>query len=55
MFSQHKDKVYDETRTTQELFDEIAQPIVTNALKGMNGTVFAYGQTSSGKVSNFFL
>lgn len=38
-------------RSTQELFDNLAKPIVTSALMGINGTIFAYGQTSSGKVS----
>jgi Kinesin motor domain len=45
------DHVYDETRTTRELFNELAKPIVTSTLKGINGTILAYGQTSSGKVS----
>ena len=44
------DKVFDESRSTSELFEEVANPIVENALKGYNGTIFAYGQTSSGKV-----
>lgn len=27
----------------------MAKPVVTSALKGVNGTVFAYGATGSGK------
>lgn len=46
MFSDH---IYDETKCTQEIFEDLAKPIVTSALKGINGTIFAYGQTSSGK------
>lgn len=48
------DHVYDETKSTLELFDEMAKPIVTSALNGINGTIFAYGQTSSGKVIELF-
>nr|CRK86360.1 CLUMA_CG000131, isoform A [Clunio marinus] len=43
------DHIYDETRSTQELFNDLAKPIVSSSLKGINGTIFAYGQTSSGK------
>jgi kinesin family protein 5 len=36
--------------TTQEKIYEItAKPVVTSCLAGFNGTIFAYGQTSSGK------
>lgn len=45
-----KDHIFDETRTTEELFNVVAKPIVVNAVNGINGTIFAYGQTSSGKV-----
>lgn len=51
VLSPFSDNIYDETHTTKELFDDLAKPIVTSALKGINGTIFAYGQTSSGKVS----
>lgn len=43
------DHIFDENRTTEELFETIAKPIVTSAISGINGTIFAYGQTSSGK------
>ncbi|KAL3314840.1 Kinesin heavy chain isoform 5C [Cichlidogyrus casuarinus] len=32
-----------------EVYDTIAKPIVDDVLNGYNGTIFAYGQTSSGK------
>lgn len=44
------DHIHDESKTTLELFEEVAKPIVDSALRGINGTIFAYGQTSSGKV-----
>lgn len=31
------------------MFNDIAKPIVEAAIAGINGTIFAYGQTSSGK------
>lgn len=31
------------------VFNKIVRPIVDAAVNGFNGTVFAYGQTSSGK------
>lgn len=31
------------------MFNNIVKPIVDAAVSGFNGTVFAYGQTSSGK------
>lgn len=31
------------------MFDNIVRPIVDAAVNGFNGTIFAYGQTSSGK------
>lgn len=38
------------TNTNQiEIYQAAAQPIVDAVLDGFNGTIFAYGQTSSGK------
>eukprot|EP01018_Ginkgo_biloba_P021950 Gb_08363 [translate_table: standard] len=43
------DHVYDSTCTQQELYKNVAHPIVQSVMCGYNGTIFAYGQTSSGK------
>lgn len=43
------DKVYDENTKTTDVYDDVAKPIVEAAAAGFNGTIFAYGQTSSGK------
>ncbi|XP_055622670.1 centromere-associated protein E isoform X2 [Toxorhynchites rutilus septentrionalis] len=43
------DNIFDETVSTRQLFDKVCRPIVESALNGFNGTIFAYGQTSSGK------
>ncbi|VVC89878.1 unnamed protein product [Leptidea sinapis] len=41
--------VYDKDTETSAVYDDIAKPIVEAAAAGFNGTIFAYGQTSSGK------
>ena len=33
----------------KEVYDKAAKPIIESVLEGFNGTIFAYGQTSSGK------
>lgn len=43
------DKVFDENTTTATVYDHIGTDIVKGVTSGINGTVFAYGQTSSGK------
>ncbi|KAF2363033.1 Kinesin motor domain [Trinorchestia longiramus] len=43
------DKVFDSNASNNAIFNRVMQPIVDGALNGINGTVFAYGQTSSGK------
>ena len=35
--------------TQEEIFLRIAQPIADSCLQGYNGTIFAYGQSGSGK------
>ena len=34
---------------SSQVYEQLAQPIVRNVTQGFNGTLFAYGQTSSGK------
>lgn len=43
------DKVFGENATTEEVYEVAARPVVRAAMEGVNGTVFAYGVTSSGK------
>jgi Kinesin-like protein len=43
------DKTFGEKSTTREVYNDIAQGIVESVVNGLNGTIFAYGQTSSGK------
>lgn len=43
------DHVVTPKNTQAEVYDVVAKPIVADVLNGYNGTIFAYGQTSSGK------
>ncbi|PIN26244.1 Kinesin-like protein [Handroanthus impetiginosus] len=43
------DRVFDPNTNTQEVYEVAARPVVKAAMEGVNGTVFAYGVTSSGK------
>nr|XP_023647040.1 centromere-associated protein E isoform X5 [Paramormyrops kingsleyae] len=43
------DRVFSAVETTKQLYQEIAKPLVVSTVQGYNGTIFAYGQTSSGK------
>ncbi|KAF7818930.1 kinesin-like protein KIN-7K, chloroplastic isoform X1 [Senna tora] len=43
------DRVFGPTTTTRHVYDVAAQHIVNGAMEGINGTIFAYGVTSSGK------
>ena len=43
------DSVYDVSSSQEGIFTELAYPIIENVLEGYNGTIFAYGQTGTGK------
>lgn len=43
------DHVFGQYTTQEELFQSIIQPVVVESLNGYNCTVFAYGQTGTGK------
>lgn len=43
------DRVFGSDATQCGVYEEAAKPIVKDVLSGYNGTIFAYGQTSSGK------
>jgi len=48
------DAVFDETDGTGNVYEQLGRPIVEMAIEGFNGTIFAYGQTSSGKTHTMF-
>lgn len=43
------DRVFPPACSTQKVYDEGAKDVALSALSGINATIFAYGQTSSGK------
>ena len=43
------DRIFNMESTQMEVYDAAARPIINSVLEGFNGTIFAYGQTSSGK------
>lgn len=42
-------QVFGQFATQEEVFDDVVRPIVDEVLEGFNCTVFAYGQTGTGK------
>ncbi|KAJ9559195.1 hypothetical protein OSB04_013809 [Centaurea solstitialis] len=49
------DRVFGPTTTTRQVYDIAAQHVVSGAMEGVNGTIFAYGVTSSGKTHTMHL
>lgn len=43
------DSVFDWTSSQQAIYEDTSSPIITDVLEGYNGTIFAYGQTGTGK------
>lgn len=49
------DRIFGPESTQIEVFYDTAMPLVRDVLSGYNATIFAYGQTGTGKVSLFTL
>ncbi|CAI5719266.1 unnamed protein product [Peronospora destructor] len=43
------DEIFDTTSNAHSMYNRVGRRIVRSTLSGINGTIFAYGQTSSGK------
>lgn len=43
------DRIFNETSDQEEVYRIVANDIVRAAFQGLNGTIFCYGQTASGK------
>ena len=43
------DFAFDQVTSQDSVYDRIARPVVADVLEGYNGTIFAYGQTGTGK------
>lgn len=48
------DHVFDENATNQLIYDKLIKDAIKTCLSGINVTIFAYGQTSSGKTHTMF-
>ena len=43
------DRIFNSNESQQTIYEIAAKPIIESVLEGFNGTIFAFGQTSSGK------
>jgi len=43
------DSVYTDKWSQKQVYDDAAKPVIEDIMQGYNGTIFVYGQTSSGK------
>ncbi|KYQ89437.1 kinesin family member 3 [Tieghemostelium lacteum] len=43
------DRVYSDRATQKDVYEDAAKPVIEDICSGYNGTIFVYGQTSSGK------
>ncbi|CAF4329916.1 unnamed protein product [Adineta steineri] len=43
------DAVYDWNSKQRDVYEQTARPLVDSVIEGFNGTIFAYGQTGTGK------
>ncbi len=43
------DKIFTKDITSEKIYLDICQDVIKNFIKGINGTIFVYGQTTSGK------
>jgi hypothetical protein len=47
------DNVFAPSACTEDLYENVCAPVIQSAIDGINATIFAYGQTSSGKTYAF--
>ena len=48
------DYVYDQNCTQKKVYETTARTVVDSALQGYNATIFAYGQTGTGKTFTMY-
>ncbi|OLY83642.1 Kinesin-related protein 4 [Smittium mucronatum] len=48
------DQIYSTDVKTEDIYDGAVKDIISSTMNGINGTVFAYGQTSSGKTYTMY-
>lgn len=49
------DHVYDQNSTQKQVYETTAKPVVESSLLGYNATIFAYGQTGTGKTYTMYV
>lgn len=47
------DHIFD-NKSNKEIYETVVQPLILSTIDGFNATVFAYGQTSTGKTYTMF-
>jgi hypothetical protein len=47
-------KVFSPENSTEEIYEEIGEPVVVECMQGFNGCIFCYGQTGSGKTFTMY-
>ncbi|KAJ5072631.1 centromere protein e [Anaeramoeba ignava] len=45
----HFNQIFDEKTSTDQVYEKLGKQMIDSVMKGINATIFAYGQTSSGK------
>jgi DNA replication protein DnaC len=48
------DRIFTPESTQQDVYNEIARTTINDVLIGYNGTIFAYGQSGSGKTHTMY-
>ena len=48
------DKIFSENSSQKEIYENIGKEIVKDVMDGYNGTIFAYGQSGSGKTYTMY-
>jgi len=48
------DRVFNPQTQQKEVYEFVGKEMINDVLQGYNGTIFAYGQTSSGKTFTMF-
>ncbi|KAJ1654047.1 hypothetical protein IWQ61_005952 [Dispira simplex] len=48
------DNIFEPQHSTGQVFEKVAEDIINSSMAGFNGTIFAYGQTSSGKTHTMY-
>ena len=43
------DSLFNQQSRQSDVYERVASPVVTSVIQGYNGTIFAYGQTGTGK------